>query len=536
MKKFRFIVTVILILVMCLSVAGCGGSTSNGSSSSSAPSQTPAPLTATNPSAPAEAGKMVSGGVLNVLVANLPAAFGNLKEKSWSIDVSRYCLPAVEPLVGMSKEGPVPTMLATGWDIAQDGKSITFKLREGVKFHDGTDFNAKAVKWNIEKIISQKKELGIITSIDVIDEHTVKFNLSSFSNTLLYHLSYYDGMMISPESYEGRDAEYIATHMVGTGPFVFDTFQADTKIIFKKFDGYWDAGKPYLDGWEFVMSTDASTSKNALLTGQVQAWDNVSPANAKQLKEQGYGVNFCPGLVRIAHPDSTNPDSPFSKKEVRYAFEYAIDKTAIADTYGEGTWEVPSGLSASNQIGVNSITEARKYDPVKAKELLAQAGYQNGFDMVIIAPKGVSADILGAVQGYLRAVGINAELKHLDNASVNAFRTGGWNNGVLIQGMSASSVSNAVSFEADGPSKSKAFSTLVTPEYSAFLKQLVSANTMDEEKRLTGELLKLTNEEANIIPIVTESRITVFSSKVHDFDVNSYSQWVINPANTWMEK
>ena len=126
------------------------------------------PASAASAPTSASAGTPQSGGTLKIIVTHLPDAYGNVKS-TFPVGNTGYLFPAVETLVGLSKDGPVPTKLATSWDIARDGKALTFHLRKGVKFHDGTDFNAEAVKWNLEQILKSKAELKIITSIDVLD-------------------------------------------------------------------------------------------------------------------------------------------------------------------------------------------------------------------------------------------------------------------------------------------------------------------------------------------------------------------------------
>ena len=101
--------------------------------------------------------------------------------------------------------------------------------------------------------------------------------------------------MISPASVQGRDAAYISTHLVGTGPFELASFSRDTSAVFKKFKGYWDKGKPYLDGIEYIAVKDANTAHNAFLSGQTQVWDYVQPKYIQDIKAQGYNVNTVPG-------------------------------------------------------------------------------------------------------------------------------------------------------------------------------------------------------------------------------------------------
>ena len=165
---------------------------------------------------------------------------------------------------------PVP-WLATGWKIAKDLRSITFTLRKGVKFHDGTDFNAEAVKWNLDRYrTSTNTELKSVESVEVLDPFTVKLNLSKWSSTLIDNFTMHAGMMISPTSFQKNGADWAKTHPVGTGPFKLAYWQRDTSVKFEKFPGYWQKGKPYLDGVEWVIIADMVTRTMAFKKGEAE--------------------------------------------------------------------------------------------------------------------------------------------------------------------------------------------------------------------------------------------------------------------------
>ena len=134
------------------------------------------------------------------------------------------------------------------------GKVITLTLRRGVKFHDGTDFNAEAAKWNLDQAISTKQFGSVlIDSVDVVDPYTIRINLKQRDNTLLGMLGFsYIGMMISPTAFKTKGEDWVIANPVGTGPFRFASWQKDVKIAFRKFEGYWQKGKPYLDGIENI--------------------------------------------------------------------------------------------------------------------------------------------------------------------------------------------------------------------------------------------------------------------------------------------
>jgi peptide/nickel transport system substrate-binding protein len=491
------------------------------------------PASAASAPTSASAAKPQSGGTLKIIFTQLPDAYGNVKS-TFSMQFTAYLFPVVETLVGLSKDGPVPTKLATSWDIARDGKAITFHLRKEVKFHDGTDFNAEAVKWNLEQILKSRPELKIVTSIDVLDKYTVKLNLSEYDNSLLYHLTWYDGLMVSPASVQGRDAAFISTHVVGTGPFELASFTRDTSAVFKKFKGYWQKGKPYLDGLEYIPVKDSNTAQNAFLSGQTQAWSYVHPRYIQDMKTQGYKVNSVPGTSINAFGDSANPGSPFAKKQVREAIECAIDKQAIVDTFGGGTWEAPEQPVSSRLLGYVPNFKGRTYNPAKARQLLAEAGYPQGLKTIAYYKPVYDPQVMVAIQANLKAVGIDAELQRLDAAKAASIEVQGWENSILFSGVGMTGTF-ASAMQIDGPSPTKASSAKATPEYKALLAQAVAATDKTTQKELNQKLVQLVFDEAIIIPIAIQSRNTVYTNSVH-FDLDTISMQFWNPDDAWLSK
>lgn len=477
-----------------------------------------------------------SGGTMNILVKQLPAEMGNVKT-TFAAGTTGNIFPVVETLVGVDPEhGYVPSKLATAWEIADDARSITFTLREGVKFHDGTDFNAEAVKWNIEQSLKQGA-LGTVDSIEVLDAYTIKLNLKQPDNTILNALSWYDGVMISPASVEGQTPQFTATNIIGTGPFVLSEVDGDQKISFTRFDGYWDAGKPYLDSIAFIAVPDQNTAKTAFLSGQANVWDYVDDRNVPDLKERGYHINTSPGLGRIMYPDSENADSPYAKVEVRQAFEYAIDKQAIADAFGYGTWSVMNGPCADIHMGCEAIGDAaRGYDPQKARDLLAAAGYPNGFETTIYSVRSIDDEMLTAMQAYLADVGIMAEMLKPDPATGAALHAEGWKNALFLQGMTTDSPSYAAALQTDGPVPvSKAPVTLVPDEYHTLVDAALAATDEASEREASAKLARFVHDEAIFVPLVVAARNAALAPEVHT-DLEAFSVHFWNPADSWIEQ
>ena len=168
-----------------------------------------------------------------------------------------YAPPFFDRLLSIGDDGKYKPGLALSWDTSKDGKTITFKLRQGVTFHDGTPFNAQAVKSNLDNLIPPKATiLSGITSVDVVDDYTVKLNLPAYNNLILYHFAANPATyMYSPEALKKNGADWATTHPVGTGPFMLKDYQPNISLTLVKNPNYWQKGLPYLDGIEITYGT-----------------------------------------------------------------------------------------------------------------------------------------------------------------------------------------------------------------------------------------------------------------------------------------
>jgi peptide/nickel transport system substrate-binding protein len=359
---------------------------------------------------------------------------------------SALSCPAIETLIRLDEGGnPIP-WLATKWEISSDQRKIILHLRQGVKFHDGTPFNAQAAKWNFDEYRSkaiQGVEMKKVESVDVVDEYTIRLNLSATDNLLIHYLAIFPGMMISPTAFEkngGKD--WAIRNPVGTGPFTFKSWQRDVKVVYKRFDGYWQKGQPYLDGVEFQIIVDPMVKSAALKKGEVNVAVEIAPQEAANLaKESGLTISTTArpeGLWWFAG-DNSHPDSPFAKLKVRQALAHAIENEVIIDRLGYGYLiPVNQGAGPKSWAFNPNLNYPYSYDPEKAKQLLAEAGYPSGFKTVINAPNiAPLPDVAAAMQGYLANVGIKATINVMDAASWSAIVTGGWDNSIMVDRISS---------------------------------------------------------------------------------------------------
>ncbi len=235
MKKGSLWAIGLVIILVLSSLAGCSGDTTTS----------PTPTTS-----PTEA---QAGGTLKILSAS-----GSPQNLSYVGFVDNpndwvYALPATETLLGVDPDGEYYPILASSWEVSDDGNSMLFHLQENVIFHDGTDFNAQAVKdcLDVAKGGIAPEIPSFISSVDVVDEFTVRINTGHYDSGLLSALTLVSqARMISPTALaEGQ--EWCSTHVVGTGPFKFVEYKTDVSITYERWDSYWGA-EPYLDEIEYI--------------------------------------------------------------------------------------------------------------------------------------------------------------------------------------------------------------------------------------------------------------------------------------------
>jgi peptide/nickel transport system substrate-binding protein len=371
--------------------------------------------------------KPQSGGVFRFAS---PASPTKLVTWNQSYD-GRFLKACFDTLLRIDENGQLQPWLATSWKVADDLKSISMTLRKGVKFHDGTDFNAAAAKWNIElRRDSKMGDYENVTSVDVVDDYTIKINLSSFSNTIFSTFWFIGGMMASPTAYQKYGKDDAQWNPVGTGPFKFVSYQKDVKVTYTRFDDYW-RGKPYLDGYETILVSDPTALEMGLRTGLYDTAEQVTNQQFVGLEKDGYKVMRATGYQNtedVAMPDTGNKDSPFANQKVRQAMMYAIDLPTICKemAYGYTTplYEIASEKSYAYVPGIKY-----SYDPAKAKQLLTEAGYPNGFNATwLLTTKDYNA-VRQAWNGYLANLGIQVKVNIVDMAGMYAANSGGWFNG-----------------------------------------------------------------------------------------------------------
>jgi len=286
-----------------------------------------------------------------------------------------------------------PSLAESLPEVSRNGLELTFKLRKGVRFHDGTPFNADAVlfsfqrqndknnpfnkygpwkHWTSKGWASTDKSVGIIKDIDKVDDHTVKILLNAPDTTVTYKFALYFTSIVSPTAARKYGPD-LKNNPVGTGPFQFVKWQKDDQITVKRFDGYWGP-KPRLGGIIFKVIPDEQTRNLALKKGEVDIIESPGPEGLKMLEKEP-GVKILQGsLLSVGYLSLNCETGPFANKQLRQAFSCAVDRREILKTvYGK--------LGVANKLpmpdilwGFDKTIKDYEYDPARAKALIKAAG------------------------------------------------------------------------------------------------------------------------------------------------------------------
>jgi peptide/nickel transport system substrate-binding protein len=479
------------------------------------------------------------GGVLKIISVGSALTLGEPAEIASPHDHT-YASPAIESLLSLDEKGnPVP-WLATGWTVSKDAKTITMTLRKGVKFHDGTDFNAQAAKYALDMFRASPKRVTLkaISSVDVVDDYTIRLNLSQFESHILPSLAVAPGMMVSPTAFKTHDKEWIMRNPVGTGPFKLVKHERDVTLIYEKFPGYWQKGKPYLDRIEFKFVEDPYSAVMAFKAGEADCIMRLDAKDASGLQATGkYIVDKVPVSVNGLVGDGGKANSPFADIRVRRAVEYAINKESIVKTLFYGISRSVNQSADPDNQNYNPTVKGYPYNAKKAKELLAAAGYPKGFKTKMIYRTTDSGYVFVAVQDYLKTVGIDAQLEVVSPTQYSKIINTGWDNALvyffLPCGNGMDPASSLSTFFINKSLLLK--SAFRSDKFDAIVLKASSEPDMKKRFALHKELGKMfTDDYAIAIPIYVNYSIAARNPQVHD--TRLFSVWPTRwtPQDAWL--
>jgi peptide/nickel transport system substrate-binding protein len=308
--------------------------------------------------------------------------------------------------------------LAESWEVSQDGTVYTFKLRKGAKFHKGFgEVTADEVKFSFDRVLDPKtgaylaKTFKMIKEIKVIDKYTVQFVLQQPFAPFLTRLTSFKTGGIIPKAAVEKFGDKFGLNPVGAGPFEWVSGNPRGDMVLKAFDDYY-GGRAKLDQVVFPHIVDDSTAYVAFEAGDLDFVNVQDPEIMKRYKaDANIEIQTKPGL-NINYLVMNCAEKPFSDIKVRQAVAHAIDKKALIETVLKGLATELTGPMPAGCDFYESNVAKYPYDPAKAKKLLAEAGYPNGFETTLYTfIWGPAVNVVTALQGMLKQVGINAKIQ-----------------------------------------------------------------------------------------------------------------------------
>lgn len=418
MKRWLKLLFVMFVLITISAQCTAQPATTAAPTEAPAAEQPAEPATEAVAEAPTEAAVETGPVMGGTVVAGMDSDLSTLDPTQSNNATDRHVYYNVfDTLVRLGTDASIEPGLAESWDVSEDGMEYTFHLRQGVKFHDGTDFNADAVKFNLDRARAEgsarASELAAITDVAVVDDSTVKVTLNE-GIPFLWNLADRAGMILSPTAVEELGDE-IARKAVGTGPFKFVEWIPDDHITLEKNPDYWEAGKPYLDKVIFRPIPEGTVRSIELKSGNVNIIEKVPSQEVDTMKStEGVEMLVKPGLgYAYVFINGTKP--PFDNINARKALAYAIDREQLAELATFGTGYAGVSPIPPTSWAYDPDYKGISYDPEKAKEFLAEAGMPDGFSFQFIVPPWeefiTSAQLM---QEEWAAVGIKAEIVQME--------------------------------------------------------------------------------------------------------------------------
>jgi glutathione transport system substrate-binding protein len=323
-------------------------------------------------------------------------------------------------LFGFDKDMKLVNVLAESYEVSKDGLEYTLRLRKGVKFHDGSEFKADAVKAVFDRVSNPENKLkryvlfNRIAKTDVINDYTAKITLKEPFSPFINTLAHPSAVMISPAALKqwGKD---IAFHPVGTGPFEFVEWKQTDHLKAKKFDGYWKKGYPKIDSITWKPVVDNNTRSAMMQTGEANFTFPVPYEQGELLKaKSNIELTASPSIVH-RYLSMNTMQKPFDNPKVRQAVNYAINKDALIKVAFSG-YAIPAEGPVPQGVDYAIKMKPWPYDPAKARELLKEAGYPNGFETELWSGYNhtTAQKIIQFLQQQLGQVGIKVKLQALE--------------------------------------------------------------------------------------------------------------------------
>ncbi|WP_051227097.1 ABC transporter substrate-binding protein [Butyrivibrio sp. MC2013] len=417
-----------------------------------------------------------------------------------------------EGLVKPDEEGNLNPALASEISISDDATEYTFTLRDGVKFHNGKEVTAEDVKYSLERY----KDTGAssfedVQAIDIVDDDHIKVTLGTANTEFLSLMT----VAIIPADLADPDKEPI-----GTGPYKFVSRSPQENVIVEKFDDYWDsANAAHIKDVVFKVEANPDSIVMDLEGGSIDMMPRVTSTQASQLSDSFKIYEGQMNLVQALYLN--NAVAPFDNELVRQAMCYAVDPEEIMDFVSDGAgFEIGSAMFPSfGKYFDESLNDTYNYDPDKAKELLAEAGYADGFSFTITVPSNYTQhiDTAEVIAEELQKVGIKAEISQIEWNSWLEDVYGGKNYEATVIGFDASTLcASALLYRYTSDAHNNMFN-YANADYDAAFKAAQSTTDDAEQVKYYKECEKILSETAAAVYIQDLPEFVAMSDKFEGY-------------------
>jgi len=429
-----------------------------------------------------------------------------------------------DKLFDIDEKLDIVPQLATGYEWSADRKALTIKLRKGVTFHDGEKLDAAAVKFNIERHktmagSNRRGELALVTGVDVVDDATVRLNLSAPFAPLLAQLADRAGMMVSPKAAQAEGDKF-GSKPVCSGPFRFVERVAQDRIVLERYPNYWNKGEVHFDKVVYLPIVDSTVRLANLKSGQLDFIERVGTSDIAALKtdsrfkisritEIGYqGITINVGKSDLAQKNPLGRDP-----RVREAFELALDRDGIAQVAMDGEADVGNQWVAPTNAFYAKNMPVPKRDVAKAKALLQAAGVPNPSFTLMTPTTSDAQKIAQVVQSMVKEAGFDVKIQSTEFAtSLNMADKGDFEAYVLAWSGRADPDGNVFSFHG----------CKQPLDYAGYCKQEVddllnrSRTTLDpaERKKIYGELASIVLKDRPIVYLFHRHWLWAYTNKL----------------------
>ncbi len=493
MKRRGTAILLMLMMVVTVALSGCSGDKEKTSSTSENKLSE----------------KQVEGGTIKVGISQDLDSLD--PHKAVSAGTKEVLFNIYEGLVKPDKDGNLVGAVASDYQISDDAKVYTFTLRDGVKFHNGQDVTAEDVKYSIDRCADTSNgaplvsAYSIVESVNILNENTVEVRLTEPNTEFLAYMT----TAIIPKDYQDLE-----TAPIGTGPFKYVSRSPQENIVIEKNEEYW-GDKAHLDRVEFRVISDADMLVTNLKSGAIDMAARLTSSQAAELTEGFHIEEGTMNLVQALYLN--NAVEPLNNEKVRQALCYAINPdeimAMIAD--GKGVRVGTSMYPGLKKYFDDSYTNYYEQDYEKAKELLKEAGYPNGFDLEIAVSSADQphVDTAQVIAEELKQIGVNVTIQPIEWGTWLEEVYMGRNFQATVVGLNASNLSARAMLERFVSDAENNFINFSNPKYDEVFKQAISTTDEEEQIKLYKELEGILTEDAANVYIQDLANLVAVSDK-----------------------